>query len=126
MPILILMYPEASPSAITSLSRTVVFFNALSATVSNVWSRRVDLKTAGLLAVGAVPALVLGSLAAGHVSREHFRVAFGVMLLVGAVYTLWRSRTILVKGATTTSPTAKSPKNVAWLTAFMSTVFLRG
>ncbi len=91
VPILIVLFPEASTATVTSISLTVVFLNASSATISNTRARRIDLRTALLLVVGAVPAAVLGSITSGIVSREHFQAAFGVILLLGAVYILWRS-----------------------------------
>lgn len=67
--------------------------NAVSATVSNVGARRIDHRTALLMIVGAVPAAVIGSMAVGNVSRDSFQAAFGVLLLVGDGYIIWRSTT---------------------------------
>jgi uncharacterized membrane protein YfcA len=91
VPILIVLFPEDSTATITSISLTLVLMNAISATASNVRARRIDHRTALLLIVGAVPAAVIGSMAAGNVSRESFQAAFGVLLLVGSGYILWRS-----------------------------------
>lgn len=91
VPILIVLFPEASPATIASISLTVVFLNATSATIGNVQARRIDGRTALILVVGAIPAAAAGSLVAGMVSRERFELAFGVMLLFGAAYVLWRS-----------------------------------
>ena len=67
--------------------------NAVSATVSNVGARRIDHRTALLMSFGAVPAAIIGSMVVGNVSRDTFQAAFGVLLLVGAGYILWRSTT---------------------------------
>lgn len=91
VPILLFLFPEASASTVSSISLTVVFLNAASATVSNYRSRRIDFKTAALLAIGAIPAAVLGAMAASKVTRNNFEVYMGIMLILGAVYVLWRS-----------------------------------
>ena len=98
VPVLLYLFPEASPGTISSISLSVVFLNALSATVGNVRARRIDLRTAVLLTVGAIPASIAGSVMAGMVSRERFEIAFGVMLVIGAVYVFWRSAKGLQSG----------------------------
>ena len=85
------MFPDESPSVISSISLTVVFLNAASATVSHYRERRIDFKTAALLAVGGIPAAVVGAIAAGRVSRDSFEIYMGIVLILGAVYVLWRS-----------------------------------
>ena len=91
VPILILLFPEAAPATIIAISLTVVFLNAGSATVGNTRAGRIDLRTGGILLLGAVPAAVAGSAATQAVSREQFESLFGALLLAGAVYILWRS-----------------------------------
>ncbi|MDA0988004.1 MAG: sulfite exporter TauE/SafE family protein [Chloroflexi bacterium] len=91
VPILLFLFPEASASTVSSISLTVVFLNAASATISNYRSRRIDFKTAALLGIGAIPAAVLGAMAASRVTRNNFEVYMGIMLILGAVYVLWRS-----------------------------------
>lgn len=91
VPILIFLFPEASVATLTTISLTVVFLNAASATIGNVRARRIDVRTAVLLVAGAVPAAIAGSATAQVVSRESFESMFGVLLILGAVYVLWRS-----------------------------------
>jgi len=91
LPALLLLFPEASSSTISGISLTVVLIIATSATISNFRARRIDVKTAVLLAVGSVPAGVAGAVAANTVSRSGFEVLFGVMVLLASVYVLWRS-----------------------------------
>ncbi len=92
IPILIILFPEASPATLISISLTVVFLNAASATVGNIRARRIDFRTALLLTVGAIPASVAGATASRFVSRQHFESLFGILLVLGALYILWRSR----------------------------------
>ncbi len=91
IPILFILFPETDSATIASISLSVVFLNALSATAANVRARRIDVRTAWLLLVGAVPAAALGAYVAGEVDRESFELYFAIMLLAGAVYTIWRA-----------------------------------
>ena len=91
VPLLLFMFPDESPAVISSISLTVVFLNAVSATVTNYRERRIDFKTAALLAVGGIPAAALGAIAASRVTRDSFEIYMGIVLILGAVYVLWRS-----------------------------------
>ena len=105
VPLLLFLFPDASASAISSISLTVVFLNAVSATVSHYRERRIDFKTAALLAVGGIPAAALGAVAASRVTRDSFEIYMGVVLVLGAVYVLWRStRAVELQGDMEHSP----------------------
>ena len=105
VPLLLFLFPEASASAISSISLTVVFLNAVSATVSHYRERRIDFKTATLLAVGGIPAAALGAVAASRVTRDSFEIYMGIVLVLGAVYVLWRStRAVELQGDEEHSP----------------------
>lgn len=91
VPTLILLFPEASPATLSSISLSVVFLNALSATIGHLRAGRIDLRTASLLAAGAIPAAIAGAFAASKVSRERFDLLFGIMLFLGAGYVLWKA-----------------------------------
>jgi uncharacterized membrane protein YfcA len=90
MPILMFIYPDASPATITSISLTVVFLNALSATASNYREKRIDWRTVILLVLTALPASVLGALVTGNVNRDTFQTLFGALLIIGAGYIFWK------------------------------------
>jgi uncharacterized membrane protein YfcA len=90
VPILLVLFPNASPSTIASISLTVVLLNAISATIGNYRARLIDFKTVALLAVGAVPAAVVGAVVSGRVTRSTFDLAMGVMLVFGSAYVVWR------------------------------------
>ena len=90
IPILIVLFPEASPAALITISLTVVFLNAASATVGNIRAHRIDLRTALLLIVGAIPASIAGAATSSLVSRDQFETLFGVLLIIGAAYIFWR------------------------------------
>lgn len=91
VPILLVLFPDEPPTTITTISLTVVFLNAASATAGNLRARRIDRRTSLLMLLGAVPAAIAGSIVASSVSRDRFEIYLGILLLVGAVYILWRS-----------------------------------
>tara|TARA_B100001750_G_C15479272_1_gene584398 strand:+ start:112 stop:930 length:819 start_codon:yes stop_codon:yes gene_type:complete len=90
VPILLMIFPNASPSTISSISLTVVFLNAASATIGNYRAKVIDFKTTGLLAIGAIPAAAVGALVSDQVSRTTFDLSMGIMLVLGSVYVVWR------------------------------------
>lgn len=90
VPVLLLLYPDESPELITSISLAVVFFNAGSGTVAYVRQGRVDFKTGLLFAVATIPGAVLGAITTRYVPRSVFDGLFGVLLVVGGVFLLWR------------------------------------
>lgn len=82
VPLLVLLDPLASARAVTSVSLTVVFFNALSGTVGYLRQRRVDLKSGLLFASATVPGAVLGVAINSMVPREAFQALLGGLLVV--------------------------------------------
>ena len=74
VPILLIIFPEATASTISSVSLTMVFLNATSATIGNYRAKVIDFKTAGLLAIGAVPAAALGAIISMPVSYTHLKL----------------------------------------------------
>lgn len=90
VPILLIIFPEATASTISSVSLTMVFLNATSATIGNYRAKVIDFKTAGLLAIGAVPAAALGAIISMQVSRSTFDLSMGIMLILGSIYVVWR------------------------------------
>lgn len=83
VPLLVLLYPHESTQTITSISLTVVFFNALSGSVSYLRQRKVDVRSALWFSCAAVPGSVAGALTTGFIPRAMFELVLGVVL-VGA------------------------------------------
>lgn len=99
VPILIILFPEADPPTIISISLTFVLMNAFSATISNVRARCIDVRTAGFLIAGGIPAAVVGASVARMVSRTTFESLFGSLLIAGALYIVWRSTKVADEGS---------------------------
>jgi hypothetical protein len=83
-PILMVLYPSDGPQQITSLSLTVVFFNALSGSIAYARAHRIHYRLGAILATATVPGAVLGAIATGWVPRPAFDWVFGTLLLLVA------------------------------------------
>jgi uncharacterized membrane protein YfcA len=90
MPVLLLLYPQDSPSLLTSISLAVVFFNAASGAQAYAGLGRIDYRSGLAFAAAAVPGAVLGALTSDWVPRRVFDGIFGVMLVAGALFLLLR------------------------------------
>ena len=86
VPVLLLLYPQASPETITSISLAVVFFNALSGSWAYARMARIDYKSGLLFAAATVPGAIVGALTTGYISRGAFNGVFGVLMIVAAAY----------------------------------------
>ena len=84
------MYPDYSPSVITSITLTVAFFNALSGSIAYFRLKRVDIKSGLLFALTAVPGAILGAYLINYLNREVFQYVFGSILLIISFYLLLR------------------------------------
>ncbi len=90
VPILLFLYPNDSPAAITSTTLTVAFFNALSGSIAYMRQRRVDFRSGLYFSSAAVPGAVLGAYITNLLSRGIFQYIFGAILLVVSSYLLLR------------------------------------
>ena len=86
VPVLLLLYPQATPETITAISLAVVFFNALSGSWAYGRMRYIDYRSGLLFAAAAVPGAVLGALTTDYIPRRWFNAAFGLLMTAAAVY----------------------------------------
>jgi uncharacterized membrane protein YfcA len=86
VPVLIILYPELSPEAITSISLAVVVLNAMSGSVAYARQRRIDYKAGAIFAVATVPGAAFGAVATGLIDPQAFEIAFALVLLGVAVW----------------------------------------
>jgi len=84
-PALLIIYPEAGPETIASISLAVVFFNALSGTLAYARSGKIQFKWGIIFAVATIPGAVAGALATTAVSRARFNLIFGLLLIAVAI-----------------------------------------
>jgi hypothetical protein len=95
VPILLLMYPQASPETITSISLAVVFFNCLSGSIAYAGTKRIDYKSGLLFSVATVPGAVLGTLATAYVKRGFFDALLGGVLIIASIFIFVRPDPVL-------------------------------
>src|SRR5262245_38560677 len=125
-PVLLLLYPEESPETITSISLTVVFFNALSGTLAYASSKRIDYRSSSIFALATVPGAVLGALATTAVSRARFNLLFGFLLILVALFLFVSSakKTVLQAADNKSlSGIYNLSKSALFFGLFLSTVF---
>jgi uncharacterized membrane protein YfcA len=87
-PLLILLYPDRAPEVITAISLGVVWANAASGSIAYAHQKRIDYTAALIFAVATLPGAVTGALATALLPRHTFEAAFGVMLVIVAVWLL--------------------------------------
>ena len=84
VPVLLFLYPDDPPDAITSTSLAVVFINAISGAFAYAYQRRIDYRNGVVLALATVPGSILGALLTNRIDRGPFTVVFSAVLLVVA------------------------------------------
>jgi uncharacterized membrane protein YfcA len=88
VPILLFLYPTETPAAITSITLTVAFFNALSGSIAYGRLRRIDYRSGLLFSLASVPGAIIGVSITDYLNRGVFETIFGAILLLAAVYLL--------------------------------------
>lgn len=86
VPVLLILYPRASPETITSIALAVVFFNALSGSWAYARMRRIDYKSGLLLAAATIPGAIIGALTTNYIPRRLFDTVFGLLMIAAATY----------------------------------------
>jgi len=90
VPALLLLYPQANATAVTAISLTVVFFNALSGSVAYARLRRIDYRSGLLFAAATIPGAILGALATTCLKRSVFDPLLAVLLIAVALVLILR------------------------------------
>lgn len=98
-PVLLLLYPQARPEVLTSITMGIVFLNALSGTFAYSRQRRIDYRNGILFALATIPGTILGVWTLGFMPQRLFEVIFGVMLLFFSAIVWIRPQIELVLGA---------------------------
>jgi uncharacterized membrane protein YfcA len=85
-PVLLLLYPQAEPETIASISLAVVFLNALSGSFAYARMGRIDYKAGLLFAAATIPGAIIGAMTTGYIPRREFNFIFGLLMVVSAAY----------------------------------------
>ncbi len=99
IPILLFLYPHEPPAVITSMTLTVVLFNATSGSLAYARLKRVDFLSGLQFSMTAVPGAVLGAILTNYLSRGLFQHIFGAVLLLVSLYLLMRPESRLKMGS---------------------------
>jgi uncharacterized membrane protein YfcA len=94
VPVLLLLYPDSSPTTIASISLAVVCLNAGSGTLAYARLGRVDYRNGTLFAIATAPGSVIGALVTSLVPRGLFDAIFGAVLIILSGYLLLRGRPV--------------------------------
>jgi uncharacterized membrane protein YfcA len=81
VPLLLILYPDAEPEFVTSISLAVVFVNASSGTAAYIRQKRVDFLAANVFAAATIPGAIAGALVVTVIPRYTFDLIFAVMLI---------------------------------------------
>ena len=90
VPILLFLYPQASPSTITSITLSVAFFSALSGSIAYGRLKRIDYRSGLLLSLASAPGAIIGAAINNMLSRSVFQIIYGTSLMMLAAYLLVR------------------------------------
>ena len=91
-PILLIFYPGLSPSAVTAISMTTVFFNSSSGSFAYSRMKRIDYKTGVIFAAATLPGSVIGTIITAYMPRNLFNVIFGIFMILFAAVIVYKSR----------------------------------
>lgn len=91
-PILLFLYPSLSPSTITAISMTTVFFNSSSGSFAYIRMKRVDFKTGIIFAIATLPGSVFGTMVNNYISKSLFNIFFGIFMLLFASVIIIKSK----------------------------------
>jgi uncharacterized protein len=86
VPLLLVLFPEASPCVCTAISLFAVLSTGLSATMAYARLKRIDYTMGMAFSLASIPTAVLGVLAVVTLTRTVFQAIFGSLLIVLAFY----------------------------------------
>lgn len=100
LPVLLFLFPDAPPEALTGISLSVVLINALSGTAAYARHGRIDYRSGALFAVATIPGTIIGVWLLRFVEMGLFSTLFGALLLAVSVLIILRPRTEPAGGIT--------------------------
>lgn len=88
VPVLLLLYPDMKPEAITSISLGVVFLNAASGTIAYARMKRIDIKSAVSFGLATLPGAIIGAFLTSFMARNIFDMILGGLLILISLFLL--------------------------------------
>ncbi|MCL2281601.1 MAG: sulfite exporter TauE/SafE family protein [Dehalococcoidia bacterium] len=92
-PVLLLLYPQADPQVLTSITMGVVFLNALSGTLAYARQKRIDYRNGIYFAIATIPGTIIGVWTLSYIPQQMFSIIFGIMLLIFSAIIWLRPKT---------------------------------
>lgn len=99
VPLLLLTHPHFSPEIVTAVSIVVVAVNALSGSVAYSRSGRIDFRAGVFFALFTIPGSVFGVFTTQYIPHKTFNIIFGILLLVLAVFLLFKNKGSVESGS---------------------------
>lgn len=90
VPVLLFLYPEKSPEAITAITLSAVLANAVSGSIAYGRLHRINYRAALLFALTGIPGAILGANLSAWMEQRLFQIIFAAILLVMACYLILR------------------------------------
>lgn len=91
-PILALLYADAEPDTLASISLAVVFANSCMGTLAYARLKRIAYRPGLAFAAAGVPGALVGAYLASEIARGLFELVLGTTMLVGAILLLLRPK----------------------------------
>lgn len=92
VPLLLLLYPHATPEAITAISLVIVLINSIGGSVAYARQKRIDYRNGIIFALGTVPGVLLGIWTLQYVSRSMFTLIFGLVMIAISAFLIIRAQ----------------------------------
>lgn len=84
VPVLVAVYPNATPDQVTAISLFAICANSLSGTVSYARMKRIDYRSGTVFALATLPGAGIGAWLVQKVARGTFEGMLGIVLVIGA------------------------------------------
>jgi len=94
VPVLVFLFPQMPPEAITSISLGVVFLNASSGSIAYANMKRIDYKTAFIFSAATLPGSIIGAFSTSLIPKMLFDAALAVILMTISIFLIVKPRSL--------------------------------
>lgn len=86
MPILLVLYKNMSPMALTAVSLAMICGNSVSGSIAYAKMKRINYRAGLLFALTAVPGSIIGAVILDYIPKQKFYAFFGIILFLVSLY----------------------------------------
>jgi len=90
LPVLLWLYPDVPPEALTGVSLAVILINALSGTAAYARQGRIKYRSGALFALATIPGTIFGVWLLKYLEIRVFSIIFGILLLAVSILLILR------------------------------------